>query len=712
MFSWKPIYREIADKLPEFASRNGELVQLMVAMHESGLKVSSVSDRDPEGNAIQLGEVDPFSFLANFNRGVTNDNRTAIIAAIKDAWGLSADFPADYDGLPLMSLQNSWFMPYREARSDQHVATLWRFYQHIIGIETIDQLDVNLFDLCCRLPRVAPVSLSMGMFWTRPDVWISVDRKNRELAATQGVNKKIQSGSDYLNWLKQVKSKFHMPTCEFSHEAHLRTLTVDDEEEMTGTCENGPELTSGERNYWLLAPGQGATLWDIWYEHSIGGIGWNEMGNLDEYDSKQAIAEYMPELSPDSGPVLVAQMLWDFAHVMKQGDVVFAKLGLHKVCGWGIVASDYTYDENKEPFHNLRKIEWKDATEISMPTGIQLPQRALTRMTGKRQYLQPMADAYEHVPGLPPVGGEACVTGGGTGGDRSAGSPYDFSDAMADLFMPEEKVKQCVELLRHKKNLILQGAPGTGKTFVAKRLAYLLMERKDNSRVQMVQFHQSMSYEDFVQGYKPSSDGKFKLEDGTFHKFVSAAMSKPDVPFVFIIDEINRGNLSKVFGELMMLIEPDKRTSDFAIPLSYTTDPGKTFYVPPNVHIIGTMNTADRSLSMVDYALRRRFAFVELEPCFQSPVFAAQLMAVGASVELVAEIRQRMMALNEAIVNDESNLGKGYQIGHSFFVPSNDQVADEQWMKQVRMFEIKPLIEEYFCDDPVGRQKALEIILG
>ena len=162
----------------------------------------------------------------------------------------------------------------------------------------------------------------------------------------------------------------------------------------------------------------------------------------------------------------------------------------------------------------------------------------------------------------------------------------------------------------------------------------------------------------------------------------------------------------------MMLIEPDKRTSDFAIPLSYTTDPGKTFYVPPNVHIIGTMNTADRSLSMVDYALRRRFAFVELEPCFQSPVFAAQLMAVGASVELVAEIRQRMMALTEAIVNDESNLGKGYQIGHSFFVPSNDQVADEQWMKQVRMFEIKPLIEEYFCDDPVGRQKALEIILG
>ncbi len=712
MFSWKPIYLEITDNLLKFASSNGELVHLMVAMHEKGLKVSSVGDRDSEGNTIQLEEVDPFSFLANFNRGVTNDNRTAIIAAIKDAWGLSADLPTDYDGLPLMSLQNSWFMPYKEARSDQHVATLWKFYLHIIDIETVEQLDVNLFDLCCSLPRVAPASLSMGMFWTRPDVWISVDKKNRELAATQGINKKIQCGSDYLNWLKQVKSKFQVPTCVFSHEAHLRTLMVDDEEEMNGNSDNGQELTSGDRNYWLLAPGQGATLWDIWYEHSIGGIGWNEMGNLDEYESKQAITDYVPKLSPDSGPVHVAQMLWEFAHVMKQGDVVFAKLGLHKVCGWGIVASDYTYDENQTPFHNLRKIEWKDATEISMPIGIQLPLKALTRITGKQQYLQPMADAYEHVPGLPPVGGQACVNSVGTGGDRSAGTPYGLPDAMADLFMPEEKVKQCVELLRHKKNLILQGAPGTGKTFVAKRLAYLLMERKDNSRVQMVQFHQSMTYEDFVQGYKPSTDGKFKLENGTFHKFVSAAMSKPDVPFVFIIDEINRGNLSKVFGELMMLIESDKRTSDFAIPLSYTTDPGTTFYVPPNVHIIGTMNTADRSLSMVDYALRRRFAFVELESCFQSPVFAGQLMAAGASAELVAQIRQSMKSLNESIVNDESNLGKGYQIGHSFFVPSNDQVADEQWMRQVMMFEIKPLIEEYYCDDPAGRQAAMQIILG
>jgi 5-methylcytosine-specific restriction protein B len=711
MFSWKPIYREIADKLPDFATKNEELVQFLVELHDRGLKVSSVGDRDAEGNDIQLAEVDPFSFLANFNRGVTDDNRIAIIAAIKDEWGLAADLPTDFDGLPLMSLQNSWFMPYKESRSSEHVPTLWRFYQHVLQIQSPEQLDLSLFDVCCGLPRVAPASLSMGMFWTRPDVWISVDKKNRAIAATKEIDFKIKTGADYLRWLGLVKAAFPMPTAEFSHQAHLDFISVDPEDEDDGESDDGgDESASGERNYWLLAPGKGAGLWDVWYERSIGGLGWNEMGDLEEYDSKQAIADYMPELSPDSGPASVAPMLWEFVHVMKPGDVVFAKLGLHKVCGWGIVAGDYTYDENEEPFHNLRKIDWKDATEVSMPTGNQLPLKTLTRMTGKRKFLDPMAVAYSGVPGLKAA--EETGGGFGLGGGRPAGAPYELSDAMEDLFMPVEEVQQCVELLRHKKNLVLQGAPGTGKTFVAKRLAYLLMQRKDNSRVQMVQFHQSMTYEDFVQGYKPSVDGGFKLEDGTFHKFVSAAMAKPDAPFVFIIDEINRGNLSKVFGELMMLIEADKRTSDFAIPLSYSSDPEATFYVPPNVHLIGTMNTADRSLSMVDYALRRRFSFVELEPGFQSPVFAQHLLNAGASEELVAEIRQRMKVLNLAIKSDESNLGKGYQIGHSFFVPPEGQVADEAWMKRVLAFEIKPLIEEYYCDDPVGRQAALETILG
>jgi 5-methylcytosine-specific restriction enzyme B len=289
---------------------------------------------------------------------------------------------------------------------------------------------------------------------------------------------------------------------------------------------------------------------------------------------------------------------------------------------------------------------------------------------------------------------------------------YGLSHAMQDLFMASEQVELCVDLLRHKKNLVLQGAPGTGKTFVAKRLAYLLMGKRDDSRIQMVQFHQSMTYEDFVQGYRPATDGGFKLENGSFHKFVAAALAKPNLPFVFIIDEINRGNLSKVFGELMMLIEPDKRSSDFAIPLSYSSDPEATFYVPPNVHLIGTMNTADRSLSMVDYALRRRFAFVELDPEFGSPVFADFLRKASATDETLAEIRSRMKQLNELISSDQANLGRGYRIGHSFFVPSDGQEANAAWLNQVLRFEIKPLLEEYFCEDPGQLDTAIAIATG
>jgi len=709
MFTWKPIYREIADKLPEFEESNHQLVELMIRLHGQGLKVSPVADEDPEGTKVPMDETDPFSFMANFNRGVTDENRIAIVSAIKDEWGLTAELPSDFDGIPLVNSQNSWFMPYMYKRTSEHVPTLWRFFRHVLAIAGPDELDTDLFDQCKALNRVGAASLTMGMFWCRPDIWISVDKKNRAIAATQGIDFKIKSGADYVRWLGLVKEAFPVPTVEFSHQAHLDFIAVDPDEED----DDEASVISNDQEYWLLAPGQGAVLWDDWYDEGIGGLGWNEMGDLLEYDSKQAIAEYMPELCPDSGPAQVAPMLWEFSRVMKPGDVVFAKLGLHKVCGWGIVTGEYEFDESREPFHNIREIEWQDYTEVSMPTGVQLPLKTLTRMTAKQSFLNQMSGAYEGVPGLEHRPESTDAT---SRVSRPAAPEYLLLDAMEDLFMPEEQVQLCVDLLKRKKNVVLQGAPGTGKTFVAKRLAYLLMGRKDNSRVQMVQFHQSMTYEDFVQGFKPSGDGGFRLQNGSFHQFVDAALASPDLPFVFIIDEINRGNLSKVFGELMMLIEPDKRSSEFAIPLSYASDPESTFYVPPNVHLIGTMNTADRSLSMVDYALRRRFAFVELDPGFQSPVFAQYLANAGASDELIAEVRQRMKLLNEEIAKDESNLGRGYRIGHSFFVPTDEivdsQSADANWMNQILRYEILPLIEEYYCDDPHGRDSALGKILG
>lgn len=705
MFTWKSIYRAIADKLLEFEESNHELAELMIRLHREGLKVSPVVDENPQGTKVPLNEIDPFSFMANFNRGVTDENRIAILAAISTEWSLNAELPSDFDGIPLVNSQSSWFMPYKFKRTADHIPTLWQFFKHILLIDGPDELDVNLFDCCKALNKVGAASLTMGMFWCRPESWLSVDKKNRAIAATKGIDFRIKTGSDYVRWLQLVKEAFPVPTCEFSHQAHLDFITVDPNEEE----EVEPVVETADREYWLLAPGQAAVHWDEWFDEEIGSIGWNEMGDLLQYESKQAITDRMPELRPESGPAQVAPMLWEFSRVMKPGDVVFAKLGLHKVCGWGVVAGEYEFDESCEPFHNVRKIVWQDSTEVSMPTGVQLPLKTLTRMTSKQKFLNQVGSGYKGVPGLE---NRPVPVGGGTDPIRTPGAEYLIADAMKDLFMPEEQVQMCVDLLKRKKNIVLQGAPGTGKTFVAKRLAYLLMERKDNSRVQMIQFHQSMTYEDFVQGFKPTGDGGFRLQNGSFHQFVDAALAKPDLPFVFIIDEINRGNLSKVFGELMMLIEPDKRSSEFAIPLSYSSDPEKTFYVPPNVHLIGTMNTADRSLSMVDYALRRRFAFVELEPGFHSPVFAEHLKNAGAGNELVEQIQQRMKLLNQSIVADETNLGRGYQIGHSFFVPANGQQVDDSWLTQILNFEIKPLVEEYYCDDPSQRQTAMDIVFG
>jgi 5-methylcytosine-specific restriction protein B len=285
--------------------------------------------------------------------------------------------------------------------------------------------------------------------------------------------------------------------------------------------------------------------------------------------------------------------------------------------------------------------------------------------------------------------------------------PYDKPKAMKGLFLAEAQFDEMLAALREKKNVVLQGAPGVGKTYVARRLAYALIGSDDPQRIEVIQFHQSYSYEDFIQGFRPKPQGHFDLKYGIFHQFCRRAQrdEAQGKPYVFIIDEINRGNLSKIFGELMMLIEPDKRGKEHAIPLAYSQDPDEKFYIPENLHLIGMMNTADRSLAMVDYALRRRFRFITLRPEFASEAFRAFLADAGAKPELVKRIVARMNALNEVIAADTKNLGPGYQIGHSYFCPRNGIKPDEDWYRRVIESEIVPLIQEYWFDN---QQKVKE----
>ncbi len=278
--------------------------------------------------------------------------------------------------------------------------------------------------------------------------------------------------------------------------------------------------------------------------------------------------------------------------------------------------------------------------------------------------------------------------------------PYSYEDALVDLFMSKGELEAVIESAKRKKNIILQGPPGVGKTFVSKKLAYLLMGGKDQSRTEFVQFHQSYSYEDFVQGWRPNSSGGFDLKNGSFYEFCERARNDLSRPYVFIIDEINRGNLSKIFGELLMLIEADKRGSGNAIKLTYTDSGNGRFSVPENIFLIGLMNTADRSLALVDYALRRRFAFFNLPPQFESDKFQSAITEAGGSLALVKKVRDRIGALNQVITNERRDLGPGFCVGHSYFCPAGKIVSDGEWYTNIINTEINPLIEEYWFDSP------------
>ena len=265
---------------------------------------------------------------------------------------------------------------------------------------------------------------------------------------------------------------------------------------------------------------------------------------------------------------------------------------------------------------------------------------------------------------------------------------YDSDRFLAKVFMTSAKYESLIRMLKAKKNIILQGAPGVGKTFAAKRLAYSIMGEKDDSRIEFVQFHQNYSYEDFVMGYKPD-ENSFELRKGIFYSFCQKAASAPEKDYFFIIDEINRGNMSKIFGELLMLIEKDYRGTP--LTLAYN---GLPFSVPKNLYIIGMMNTADRSLAMIDYALRRRFSFFDMEPGFDSEGFSAYQKDLNSEKldKLVNEIKE----LNREITEDKS-LGKGFCIGHSYLCGA--ETCSDEWLQGVAEFDIVPMLAEYWFDE-------------
>lgn len=296
----------------------------------------------------------------------------------------------------------------------------------------------------------------------------------------------------------------------------------------------------------------------------------------------------------------------------------------------------------------------------------------------------------------------------------SESDTYTVVDIVTDgCFIAPAALAGYLNALKSKNNLILQGPPGTGKTWLAKRLGYALIGEKNREFLHSIQFHPSTSYEDFVRGWRPSADGKLVLADGVFLKIVDQALADPGHNYVLVIEEINRGNLAQVFGELLTLLESEKRVPSEAIDLTYRRDGEDPLYLPPNLFIIGTMNLADRSLAIVDFALRRRFAFADLEPALNNTWSAWVAQHNGIPADQLTTIASRVSDLNATIAADRS-LGPQYRIGHSFFTPSTTRKITDagDWLLQLVQREIRPLLAEYWFDEPDRVDRETARLLG
>lgn len=290
---------------------------------------------------------------------------------------------------------------------------------------------------------------------------------------------------------------------------------------------------------------------------------------------------------------------------------------------------------------------------------------------------------------------------------------YTVADIIADgCFLDRARLETMLNRLADKRNIILQGPPGTGKTWLAKRLAYALVGYKDDDRVRPLQFHPNMSYEDFVRGWRPAGDGRLELVDGPLLRMIDDAKQNPDARYVMVIEEINRGNPAQIFGEMLTLLEADKRNPGEAMALAYPRPDGERVHIPPNVYVIGTMNIADRSLALVDFALRRRFAFFDLEPTLGSVWRNWVSDNCGIPDAFLADVERRLTALNDQITADPA-LGPQFRIGHSVVTPppGADIPNPQEWFKQAVATEIAPLLREYWFDDPAKADTAQSTLL-
>lgn len=690
-FQWTEFYMELASALLHYKNNRSELIaKLKTIFADAGMNFP-FKERGKE----VYEDICPFTVFGSFNKGITNANRIALLEQFAKQFSIKAAVPTEFDGIPVVMNLSAWFFAYKENRGEHDIDNLWDLLEKAIAYSDEASTDnknafIAAYDTVTK-QKMIKWNITMGLYWARPYTFINLDSTNRAFITDvdnmphyfttifSDINKGLPDGRNYLFMCEQAKNALNQKEYEYhsfpelSYYAWKSNQSGKTEETTTTTVDSNIK----ETNYWIYSPGDNASMWDEFYKSGIMGIGWDDVTDLKGFSSKEEIKDYMKKVyDPSYSYKNNAHCLWQFANEIKVGDVIFVKKGMHKIIGKGIVTSDYIYDTSRSTYKHIRKVDWQNKGEWEHPG--QAVMKTLTNISAYPDYVQKLLALF------------AEDTSEEVSEQKEIKYPlYSKDDFLNEVYMDEDTYNTLTELLEAKYNVILQGAPGVGKTFAAKRLAYSIMGEKDTSRVAMVQFHQSYSYEDFIQGYRPSKDG-FELENGTFYKFCKEAEEDNERPYFFIIDEINRGNLSKILGELMMLIEKDKRGEK--IKLLYSNE---WFTVPQNVRIIGMMNTADRSLALMDYALRRRFAFFDFAPAFSSEGFKNYLAEKNS--QKLESLITAVESLNNTISSDES-LGDGFRIGHSYFC-TDGEITDE-WLKSVVEYEVIPLIKEYWFDEP------------
>ena len=698
-FQWIPFYIEFADKLLEYKENRSELIKKIVHSYQMiDMKLPKLGS-----NGIP-DDIDPFTVFGLFNKGLTSQNRTKILHGFADEFSIKAEVPINFDSIPILNNLSASFCLFDSdpRKNDNDINNLWD-----VLVKAIDYADdpseqnktafIDAYDIAVNQYYVA-WRLTIALYWIRPFSYLNLDSRNRSFLAcecnapveiVQNVEtlKNAPSGLAYLQLCEKCKMTFQDSSYPYHSFPELSLFAwhySSKEDNKRRELELSQPDASADSDvstirYWLYAPGRNASMWEQFYRQGIMALGWHELGNYSNYPTKEDVRHKLQELSDDTASHKNSvHAIWQFVHDVKPGDVVFVKRGRSEIIGRGVVKGEYAYDSSLGHYPNVRKVEWTDYGSWQTKTKFAL--KTLTDVTDYPDFIDEFIGLFED-------DDDATVS-------ASIDLPvYTSEDFLQEVYMSEDKYQRIVSVLRSKKNIILQGAPGVGKTYAAKRFAYSMMGVKDPERVMMIQFHQSYSYEDFIEGFRPTASG-FELVKGSFYSFCKKAAEDDENDYFFIIDEINRGNLSKIFGELFMLIESDKRGSNNKLRLLYSRE---LFYVPSNVYLIGMMNTADRSLAMLDFALRRRFAFITVLPGFDSEGFLQYEEQLNNTK--FSSLIQCVKRLNTAIESDES-LGEGFCIGHSYFANLSEESILQGKLSNIVEFELIPLLEEYWFDEP------------